>query len=239
MTKLISILRLDFCLQYRYKFYHAAAFIMFFWIALLVMIPTFYLERIVPFVIFMDLGVIGFYFIAGQIIFEKTERTIYALLLTPLTFKEYLTSKLITFTIMALFVSTVVTVISYGTGISILLLSTAVILTSFLFLLIGIIAVLPYKSISTFIIPSQLYVIVFYLPLINYFGWYKSAFFYLVPTQGSLILLNAAFKEGIATSWHIIYAICYMIIWIIVLSWFAKIRFEKYIAAGGRGGEDK
>jgi fluoroquinolone transport system permease protein len=235
---MFGTLKLDLRLQYRYGFYYAAAFITLLWIALLFTIPKPYLQVIVPLVIFTDLGVVGFYFIAGQILFEKSERTIYALLLTPLTFREYLASKLASFSILAWIISILVVTVSYGFEVDFLLLSLGIILTSIFFLLIGVIAVLPYQSISSFIIPSQLYIIVFYLPLIDYLGWFKSILFYLIPTQGSLVLLKAAFGGAGNTSLgQLIFAVFYMLIWIVGLIKIAQGQFEKHITAGGRGGK--
>lgn len=237
MNRILSALKLDFKLQYRYGFYYAAAFITAVWIAFLYALFRPYLSLALPFAIFIDLGVVGFFFIAGQIIFEKTERTIYALVLTPLSFKEYLISKLITFTAMAWLISHIVVIASYGWGFNSFLLSTGVILTSVLVLLVGVIAVAPYESISSFLVPSQLYFLVLYLPIVDYLGLLKSRFFYLIPTQGSLILLDAAFKgAGSLELWQMLYAVVYLLFWIAALIRLAGIRFERFIVAGQKGG---
>lgn len=229
MSRLLSTLQLDLRLQQRYGFYYAAAFITLVWIVLLKGLPASALDIAIPFIIFADLGVVGFYFIAGMVLFEKGERTLFALVVTPLRFWEYLVSKLTTLTLIAIAISLIVTITSYGLGANLLLLILGVILTSLIALLVGFISVSPYNSISTYILPSQLYFLVMNLPLIDYFGWWKHPMFYLIPTQGSLLLLRSAF-ESIAI-WQIFYAIAYQLIWVGILAWVAHQVFDRYIVA--------
>jgi fluoroquinolone transport system permease protein len=176
--------------------------------------------------------VIGFYFIAGMILFEKGEHTLEALVVTPLRFREYLSAKLTTLTLLALVVSLVVVVSAYGFGFNLLLLLLGTALTSLIGLLVGFISVAPYRAISAYLLPSQLYFLPFNLPIIDYFGWWESPLFYLIPTQGSLLLLRGAF-EPIAT-WQIVYAIGYQALWIGLLVWVARRMFDRYIV--GRQG---
>lgn len=233
MNRGISALRLDMRLQRRYGFYYAAIFITLVWIVVLRSLPKSIIEQALVLVIFTDLGVIGFFFIAGQIIFEKSERTIYALVSTPLRFIEYLMGKIISLTFLALVVSFIVVGATYGISINAISFVIGIVLMSIIMLLVGVIAVAPYKSISSFILPSQLYIMVVSIPLLNYFNIFQSVLFYLIPTQGSLILLKAAFLP--IESWQLLYAIVYQLIWIVILKYIADKRFQKYIVAQ-RGG---
>jgi fluoroquinolone transport system permease protein len=232
MNRMFSTTLLDLRLQQRYNFFYAAAFVTLVWIVVLRLFPAGMLDLVVPFIIFVDLGVIGFYFIAGMILFEKGEHTLEALVVTPLRFREYLSAKLATLTLLALVVSLVVVVSAYGFGFNLLLLLLGTALTSLIGLLVGFISVAPYRAISAYLLPSQLYFLPFNLPIIDYFGWWESPLFYLIPTQGSLLLLRGAF-EPIAT-WQIVYAIGYQALWIGLLVWVARRMFDRYIV--GRQG---
>jgi fluoroquinolone transport system permease protein len=232
MSRLLSTTLLDLRLQQRYNFFYAAVFVTLIWIVVLRLFPAGMLDLVVPFIIFVDLGVIGFYFIAGMILFEKGEHTLEALVVTPLRFREYLSAKLATLTLLALVVSLVVVVSAYGFGFNLLLLLLGTALTSLIGLLVGFISVAPYRAISAYLLPSQLYFLPFNLPIIDYFGWWESPLFYLIPTQGSLLLLRGAF-EPIAT-WQIVYAIGYQALWIGLLAWVARRMFDRYIV--GRQG---
>jgi len=229
MSRLHTMVRHDLRLQRRYRFNHAAVFVALVWIACLWQLPDWTLDLALPFVLFTDLAVIGFYFIAGLVLFEKGERTLYALVVTPLRFGEYLGSKLVTLTLMALVVSTLVVVARYGVGFNWLVFLLAVGLLSPLILLAGFIMVAPFSSISAFIIPSQLFLLPFALPLIQFLGLWDHPLFYLFPTQGSLLLLRGAFAP--IESWQVVYAVLYQGAWIGLLVLASRRSFERYMVA--------
>jgi fluoroquinolone transport system permease protein len=234
MSRLLPTLQMDLRLQQRYGFYYAGAFVALVWIVILRQLPAWTLPLAVPFLIFVDLGVVGFYFIAGTVLFEKAEATLFALVITPLCFWEYLAAKLATLTLLALVLTVVVVVPTYGVALNWFFLLLGVTLTSLLVLLVGFISVAPYTSISEYLLPSQLYFLVINLPLAFYFDWLTSPVFYLIPTQGSLLLLRAAFEP--IEIWQILYAIFYQLLWIGVLVWWARQAFDQHIVVrkGGR-----
>ena len=176
MNRLASMFTLDLTLQKRYGFFYAGAYVTIVWIILLKLLPHTWMEMAVPFVIFMDLGIIGLYFLAGQVIFEKMEGTLNALVVSPLEFKEYLLSKLISLTLLAWVISMIVAVVSVGLSFNPLIFSLGVITTSVLVMSVGMFAVIPYSSISSFIMPSQLYLIPITLPLADYYPMLLSFF---------------------------------------------------------------
>ncbi len=231
MNRLFAAIRHDFRLQWRYGLYYAAVFVSVVWIALLSQIPPRSLDLALPFIIFTDLAVIGFYFIAGMVMFEKGEDTLSALAVTPLSFWEYLASKLITLTVLALAVTFAVVVpASRGEGFSPAMLAAGVVLTSLIFLLVGFIAAVRYDSISSFLLPSQLYLLPLSLPVLHYFGYWQAPVLYLIPTQSSLILLRGAFTP--VEAWQVVCATVYQIIWVAVLARLALRAYDRYIIAG-------
>ena len=234
MSRLLSTFQLDLRLQQRYGFYYAAAFVTVVWIVVVRFLPAWTLDQALPFIVFMDLGVVGFFFIAGMVLFEKGEQTLSAIVVTPLRFWEYLASKLTTLTLLALVISLILVVVTVGLGFNLLLFVLGVITLSVVTLLIGFISVSPYDSISSYIIPAQLFLIPLGLPAFHYFGVWTSPIFYLIPTQGPLLLLKGAF-ESIGT-WQVIYSISYPALWTGALVWLARRAFDRYIVArdGGR-----
>ena len=61
-----------------------------------------------PYVLIGDIAVIGFFFIGGSVFFEKQERTLGAVVCSPLRFGEYLSVKLVALTVISLLVAVVV-----------------------------------------------------------------------------------------------------------------------------------
>lgn len=236
MSRLGVLMQHDWQLQRRYGFWYAAVFVTVVWVVLLNLMPDWTLRLAVPFIVFTDLSVVGFYFLAGMVLFEKGEATLAALVVTPVRFREYLSSKVATLTLLALAVSLVVVLFSYGAaGVNWLLLILSIILMSIIILLVGFISVAPYSSISSYLLPSQLYILVLFLPIIHYFGLWESPVFYAIPSQGALLLLRGAFGGGIA-GWQLAYAVWYQLFWIGVLGWVARWAFDRY-AVARKGGK--
>lgn len=232
MSRLAATVRLDLLLQLRYGFYYAASFVTLVWIALLYPLPDSLLAPAVTFVIFTDLAVTGYYFIAGTVLFERGERTLFALLSTPLRFREYLASKLATLTALAAVASLVVVVAAFGSGFDVGLLTAGVVFTSLICLLVGFIVVAPFDSISRYLIPSQIPMVILGLPLLHFFGVWESPLFYLFPTHGSLLLLGGAFGTVSLSTAQIAYAVVYQLVWVCGLAALARWTFYRYVVQG-------
>jgi fluoroquinolone transport system permease protein len=234
MSRLAAAVRLDLRLQWRYGLYVAALFVSAVWIVVLRQVPRAYLEWALPFVIFVDLAVFGFYFLGGAVLFEKGEGTLAAIVVSPLRVGEYLASKLVTLTAASVLVSLVVALATFGTGFNIPMLATGVALNALLTLLVGFIAVSRYETISEYLIPSQIYLLPLAVPLIDFAGLWHNPVLYLIPTQGSLLMLHGAFAP-IAPR-QLAYAVVVQLFWIAALVPLARRAFERHIVArrGGR-----
>lgn len=227
--RLLPALRLDVLAQKRYGFYYAASFVTLVWVALLYPLPSAVLDLAVPLVIFADLAVVGYYFVAGMVLFEKGEDTLSALVATPLRFPEYLASKLATLTGLAVVMSLVVALGGYGFGFDVVLLLAGVVLTSLVSLLVGFITVAPFASISNYLIPSSLVLTVLGLPIFYFLGFLTHPVFYLLPTQGPMLLLGGAFDTGYLDARQAAYAVAYPLLWISGLSLVARRAFDRYV----------
>jgi fluoroquinolone transport system permease protein len=223
------MIKMDIRLQARYGFYYAALFVVLLWVSVMRPMPREILGMAAVLAVFFDLGLVGMMFIAGQVLFEKGERTLYVLVTTPLTFAEYLASKLLSLTALAWVVSVVVVTSTYGTGYNLLMLTAGVVPTSVIGLLAGLIAVAPYTSISNFTVVIPVVALVLALPAAEFFGWVRTPLMYMIPTQGSLVLLQGAFTP---VSWpRLAGALLHQVAWIAVLVYWARARFERYIVA--------
>ena len=114
MTRLVSALRLELTLQNRQKFLHAAVFSGLIWLAVLLPMPHSLRPVAEPYILLGDIAIIGFFFIGGIVFFEKQERTLGAVISTPLRFWEYLAAKLTVLLVISLLVAIVVVTIAHG-----------------------------------------------------------------------------------------------------------------------------
>lgn len=233
MTRQLRAMRWDMVFQLRYGLYLATAVSTLVVLIIVKQLPASVLDLALPFVMFSDLALVGFYFIAALVLFEKAEGTLLALVVSPLRFGEYLASKLTTLTALAVVISLLVTLVCYGVGFNWLLLIVAVSLLSCLGLLVGLIAVAPHDTVSAFVLPAQVYSLVMAVPLVAFLGFFEHPVFYLWPTWASLLLLRSAFVP--IAAWQVGYGIVYQALWIGLLAWVAHRRFDRYVV-GRQGG---
>jgi fluoroquinolone transport system permease protein len=105
-----------------------------------------------------------------------------------------------------------------------------------LLLLAGFVTAPLFPSISEWILPSTLVLTVANALLVGYSGLYPHPAFSLIPTEGPLLLLGAAFDQVALTGWQWVYGIGYPALWIAGLCLLAKRVFHRYVATseGGR-----
>ncbi|GAB3430988.1 ABC transporter permease family protein [Flindersiella endophytica] len=234
-SPLRAVVRLDLRLQWRYGFFYATAFSIVLWEVIVALIPGQLKLAAMPYVVFGDSVLIGFFFIAGAVFFEKGERTLFALLSTPVRFRHYLTGKLATLSLLSLVAAGVVSGTGAGPDIgtagNAATLFVAVVLCTLLFLLSGLITAAPFPSMTDWLMPSTLVIAALNVPLLAYAGIWEHPAFYLLPTQGSLLLLGSAFGQRELEAWQVAYALGYQLLWIAGLCLLARKVFDRYIVA--------
>ena len=232
---LATAVRMDFHLQRRYGFWYATAFVVLLWIGVLQLVPDTLLGPAMPYLLMADLQFMLF-FIAGAVFFEKGERTVFALLITPLRFRHYLTAKLLTMSALALATCVIVVLVDYGPGVDPLPFLAGVVLMTLLMLLAGFVTAPLFPSISEWILPSTLVLALLNAPIVGYSGLYPHPAFALVPTDGPLLLLGAAFHQVDLAPGQWVYAVGYPLLWIAGLCLLARRVFHRCVVTseGGR-----
>jgi fluoroquinolone transport system permease protein len=230
-----TAIRMDFRLQRRYGFWWATLVVMLLWIGVLQLVPDELLGAAMPYLLMSDLEFFLF-FIAGVVFFEKGERTLFALQVTPLRFRHYLGSKLVTMSALALVTCVVVTLVDYGPGVNAAALLAGAVLFAALMVLAGFVTAPLFPSISEWLLPSTLLLAVASLPILDYSGLVPHPGFWLVPTLAPLQLLGLAFGQVELDGWALAYALGYPLLWIAGLCLLARRVFTRYVIAseGGR-----
>ena len=207
MTRLASALRLEVTLQVRQRFLHAAVFSGLIWLAVLLPMPHRLRPVAEPYILLGDLAIIGFFFVGGTVFFEKQERTLGAVISTPLRFWEYLAAKLAVLLGITLFVSIIVVTAAHGFAYHLAPLLAGVVLGTLLMLLVGFITSLPFASVSDWFLAATIpLAVMLALPVLHYCGVWPNPVLYLIPTQGPLLLLGTAFDQVTLAPWQV--AVC-------------------------------
>jgi fluoroquinolone transport system permease protein len=103
-------------------------------------------------------------------------------------------------------------------------------LTGAIYCLYGFVVVAGYDAINEYLFPSLLYTSVLSLPLLQYFGLWDSAWFYLHPIRAPLLLLQAAFRP--IAPWQWLYGIGYGALWIGLAYAAGQRSFARLVIAG-------
>ncbi|MBX9639832.1 MAG: ABC transporter permease [Mycobacteriaceae bacterium] len=231
MRRWVATLRLELTLQVRQRFLHAAVFSGLIWLSVLLPLPAHLRPVAEPYVLAGDVTIIGFFFVAGSVFFDKQERTLIAVIASPLRFGEYLSAKLVVLVTVSIGVAVIVAAIADGFSWHPAPMIAGVTLGTLLMLLVGFISSLPFASISDWFLTATIPLAVLNLPVLYYSGLWPNPVLYLLPTQGPLLLLGAAFNQSHLLPWQIGYAVLYPALWVAGLSWAAKRLFVRYEVA--------
>lgn len=197
MTRLVPALRLELTLQVRQKFLHAAVFSGLIWLAVLLPMPVSLRPVAEPYVLVGDIAIIGFFFVGGTVFFEKQERTIGAIVSTPLRFWEYLAAKLTVLLAISLFVAVVVATIVHGLGYHLLPLVAGIVLGTLLMLLVGFSSSLPFASVTDWFLAAVIpLAIMLAPPVVHYSGLWPNPVLYLIPNPGAAALARRGVRSG-------------------------------------------
>jgi fluoroquinolone transport system permease protein len=209
VSRWISALRLEATTLVRQRFAHAAVFSGLLWLAVLLPMPQRLRPIVEPYILMGDITIIGFFFIGGSVFFEKQERTLGAVICSPLRFWEYLSAKIMVLMAISLFVAMVVVCVAHGTDFRLLPVLAGVVLGTTVMLLTGFASSLPFASVSDWFLSTTVPLAVLSLPVLHLSGVWASPLLYLVPTQGPLLLFGAAFDQVSLAPWQVIYALLY------------------------------
>ena len=160
MTRLVSTLQLDVKLQSRNMLYHIGI-----GVALVLGLGArqFLDHDVIGFLLpVFFLGALGgttFMFVTGMVLFEKGERTLDALTVTPLKTRDYLLSKVATLTAFGAVESLIVLLLAYGPAdFNAAALLAGILVMGALYTLIGMAQVVRYDSVTEFLMPGAILV---------------------------------------------------------------------------------
>jgi fluoroquinolone transport system permease protein len=230
MSLLWSTMRWDWRLQWRQGLFLAALFVMLVWVGIFSQINDLVARYLLPVMLYIDLSIFGFFFMAGLLYLEKGEGVLAALVVTPLRSWHYLVAKLATLTLIGLAVSIVVVAVVHREGVNWPLLIAALTLNSLFFSLASFILAVRYDAINEFLIPAVWLLGVAQIPFLDSLGIWSGWPIYLLPFQAALLLVRGAFEPLAAWQW--LYALTYIGLCIVVGYIWALHTFEWFVVRG-------
>ncbi len=207
MNRLLMLLRWETTVQFRQGIFYAAAFVAAVWVLMLYWVPDAGIEPLLVSILFIDLGVFGFFFMPGLYYLEKNERVLEGLVVTPLRSWEYLIAKAVVLSVAAFAVGVAVTLLVYGAALNWLWFVIAMLAMSYPLSLLGFVIAARYNGISEYLVPGAFFLAIMQIPLLTYFDVVPGPLLYLLPSGPGMILLTASF--GDAPLWQLIFALLY------------------------------
>jgi fluoroquinolone transport system permease protein len=191
------------------------------------LIPVLQIDTVLIYLIFSDPTALGFIFIGAMILFEKSDQTLPAQVITPLKPYELLWSKALALLVPTIICSLVMMVAAKGSQFRILLFLVNITLTSLLFTFLGIAGAMRVKTFNQYIIVIPLFIAPTSLPLLNFFGLIHWKVLYLIPTQSSLYLFQQTLRSPDLVGELI--SIFYLALWVYFSYLFSKRTLLKYL----------
>lgn len=207
--KIRALLAGDIRFQFKYGFYLLYLLFTVIYVSLLHLLPGVWKEPAAVLMIFSDPAAMGLYFMGAIVLFEKSERVLSSLAVSPIKPTEYVAAKLLSIALIAVLVA-----LGIGLGGGVLsapfLFVTGVFLGSCLFSSVGIILAANIASLNQFIVATIPAELVMNLPALVYlFGW-RPAWLLVHPGVCMIELLeNGALSlpaAGILTFWALLAA---------------------------------
>lgn len=224
----------DARLQIRYGFYAVYAVLTVVYIVgLRALSPALRTDAAVLLIV-TDPTILGFYFIAAMVLFEKEEGVLDALVTSSLGDRGYLASKVITLSLLAMVASILVAVLGHGAVLRVAVLSIGVALSAALFVLVGFVAVARYDSVNEYFISAVGWGTVLFLPLFGYVGLVETPVFYLLPAQPVLVVVEGGFRP--LPTWQLVYAFGYLLVGNAIAFVWAQRVFRRHIVRGREPG---
>jgi fluoroquinolone transport system permease protein len=220
---------LDVRLQWRNKFYYIAAAVTV--VSVLIVRQLFPKETIgliLPLFFMTGIGSTSYFLLGGLILFEKSEHTLDAQVVTPLRPTEYLISKVATLTCLGVLEGLILALAGYGLDLHLIPLLVGLSAMLIIYLLTALLVVVRSDSLNQFFVPSIAVLGLLFMPsVLDQLGLWHSPLLYLWPMQGPLLLTRAAFTP-ISTG-QLLYALAACLLVIGFLSVTSYQTFQKYI----------
>lgn len=184
-----SLMIWDMKFQVRYGFYLLYGFLMLLYVVLLVSLPQSWKENAAAILIFSDPAAMGLFFMGAVVLLEKSQRVTSFFSVSPLDALEYVCSKVLSMSLIALLVAAVLAASANSRSLLPVLFGTF--LSSVLFTLFGMIIAAKITSLNQFLLATVPVEICAFVPAILHLLGITPAFLRIYPANVCMDLIAA------------------------------------------------
>lgn len=240
MSRLTTAMKTDVLVQVRSRLYTIGigagllVAVVLAWLATPAQLPAW-----IPTLMLLVVGGSTMLYVAAMILFEKEQGTLNATIVSPLRASEYLWSKIVTLTALAVAESVVMVggamaLMSFTQRLTlpnIPLLLAGIVTIGVIYTLVGIVLIVRYDKITDFLIPVSGVAVLLQIPFLYFIDWVRSPLLLIIPTSAPTVLMQGAF--GPLQTWEWLYACGYSAAIIVALTIWAHRAFHKHIIMKG------
>jgi fluoroquinolone transport system permease protein len=195
-------------------------------------LPTEILPIVLPGLIYSDPAGLGLFFIGGIIMLERRQGIINYLIVTPLLVKDFILSKVITLSTLAVVVSLIITYFSsIERSVNYIVLTTSTFFAANFFTTIGILIAINCSSLNEYFTKIIPWMILLSLPCLGLISQPSNIFISVFPSVASLQLVIGAF-HGISFVRYFLLT-TYLLIFNLKLISIVSEKFEEIMTIGG------
>ena len=187
----------DIRFQLRYGFYTIYAVFTMLYVGLLYILPDAWRSDAAIIMIFTDPAAMGLFFMGAIVLFEKNERVLDSIAVSPVGAREYVLSKLVSIGLISTLVAAVIG-LSAGALRAPLPFLVSVFLCSCLFSAMALIAACKIKTLNQFLLATIPLEVLTVVPAILWMFWFKSDVWLLHPGVSMLMLCTGRGIEPLA-----------------------------------------
>jgi fluoroquinolone transport system permease protein len=183
-------------------------------------------------VVFSDPSVLGFFFIGGLMLLERSEGTLHGGFASPLRVEEWMLAKLGSLTLLAVVASFAIALPLCGSCVRPLWLLAAIVPTSTCFVLVGIVAGTRFSTVNRYLLGGGLLSMPLLLPMLAPLGIWDTPAFDLLPSGAALTLLDVGLGHVRPQAWPAVRALLVLGIWNLLFWQWARTWMRRHVVAG-------
>jgi len=231
LTRLFTSMKADVSFQFKHGFYVVYIFLALLYLVLLSQFDRNVTQTMLPIIVYIDPSFLGMFFVGSMVMLEKEQGILSLLYITPLRIREYLISKIVSLTALAIVVGFVISLLSYRYPVNYLLLGVGLILTSVFYTLIGFILSTGAKSVNEYMVNMIPWILLLAFPCFalipnGFIPEFIYPFLNIIPSVAGIKLILGAYSP--IPRWEVLLCCGSMIVFIaIVFNKTKKLFLEK------------
>lgn len=210
--RLLHSIANDVKFQFKYGFYLLYVIMTLMYIGILYALPQSAKNMGAALIIFSDPAALGLFFMGAIVLFEKSERVLNSLFISPLKVHEYIAGKVLSLCLISTAVAVVIAYCAGSASVKLLPLAVGVALGSVLFSLAGLIVAARISSLNQFILYSLPFELLLSAPPILFLFGFDSALLQLHP---AVVMIRLIMTGVSADSANVLAMSALLLLWIV------------------------